>query len=883
MRQVLLSNGKVIVARMPRPTAAPGIVVVATRFSLIRSGTELAALRPFAAGSIGATPAQRVSDLTSVARLYLGKAVRNPKLAVDRLRGIVANAARRRLSQLAPKDDRPTVPIGPIGWTQQASAECSQRDGVLTLVTAGEPGHYQAASQLLQVPANGYLVEVRLRGRISSGGLMLGLLSGDESAWLGLIPLAEGPLDELLHFDPGECSEARLVLTNPASPGENRAVLEESLVSMVPAVTAGVPVTEMTDQGWGLGYSLSGEVVAVGEDVRGFAIGERVACAGAGQANHADYAAVRENLVCRVPEDCPLDWAATATVGAIALQGVRRAAPQLGEVVAVIGLGLIGMITVQLLKAAGCRVVGLDPNPERCRRACELGAEAAESGAKRALRVVQDLTAGHGADATVITAATKSHEPVNTAMELTRRRGRVVVVGDVGLKLERPTFYRKEIDLLMSTSYGPGRYDRAYEDFGQDYPYGFVRWTANRNMQAYLQLVAERRIDVAAVIDRVVPLEETPAAYAQLAAVTENAPLGILISYPEASRLLADAPDSPVIKLRGHRRPSTDRLSYALVGAGGFGTQMLVPMMEKRKDRFQLRAVVSRDAVRGGNFARSKQVEILSSSYEDILKDDRIDLVVLATRHHEHAGQVIAALQAGKHVFVEKPLAISWSQLDEIRCALDAIAELPRLMVGYNRRFSPALRRLKEELGATRTPLVVNYRLNAGYIPLDHWVHDREGGGRNIGEACHMYDVFAFLAGAAVTSVTGTAIDPGSRPYARNDNFSATMSYEDGSVCTLTYTALGPGGGLPKERIEVFANGEAWIVDDFKSLTRASDAAVLWSSATADKGHFDELSAFGDCLAEGRPSPIALSQLLATTAVSLQVEDLLYGREAEAG
>jgi predicted dehydrogenase len=464
---------------------------------------------------------------------------------------------------------------------------------------------------------------------------------------------------------------------------------------------------------------------------------------------------------------------------------------------------------------------------------------------------------------------------------LTRRRGRVVIVGDVGLKVERAAFYRKEIDLLMSSSYGPGRYDREYEDFGRDYPYGFVRWTTNRNMQSYMELIAEKKIDIASLIDRVVSIDDAPATYEELASGSEKPPLGVLLAYPKPNPIQLDALDAPVIRLRGHRQPNRQRLNYALVGAGGFGTQMLVPMLERRKDRYFLRAVVSRDSTRGGNFARSKQVELLSSSYDDILADDEIDLVVVATRHNEHSEQVIKALRAGKHIFVEKPLAITWEQLDAVRREIEARPDNPQLMVGFNRRFAPALQRLRQELGDKRSPLMVNYRINAGYIPLDHWVHGADGGGRNIGEACHMYDVFSFLAGAPVRSIDARAIGPGERAYGRNDNFCATISYEDGSLCTLTYTSLGPKTGLPKERIEVFANGEAWIVDDFVSLKRASDNAVLWSAANADKGHFEELSRFGDAIAEGKPGPIPVRDMLQTTAVALHIEDLLLGRSCE--
>jgi predicted dehydrogenase len=298
--------------------------------------------------------------------------------------------------------------------------------------------------------------------------------------------------------------------------------------------------------------------------------------------------------------------------------------------------------------------------------------------------------------------------------------------------------------------------------------------------------------------------------------------------------------------------------------------------MKKRRERFFLKAVVSRNAVQGGNFARENQVEIFTSELDDVLRDPEIDLVVIATRHHDHAGQVVRALAAGKHVFVEKPLALTWEQLQQVSEAYHAAAA-PLLMVGFNRRFSPAITAVKDLVSGRRAPLVIEYRLNAGYIALDHWVHGAQGGGRNVGEACHMYDVFRFLVGAPVKSIAATSIDPGSLPHRRNDNFSATIGYEDGSVANLVYTALGPKTGMAKERIEVFCDGDAFVVDDFKKLTRASDGSVLWSGDT-DKGHAEEFNLLGDALAAGGPSPIPFDQIVETTAVALHIEDLLYHR-----
>ena len=587
---------------------------------------------------------------------------------------------------------------------------------------------------------------------------------------------------------------------------------------------------------------------------------------------------MKRNLVCRIPAACPVTLAASTTVGAIALQGVRRAAPQLGERVAVLGLGLIGQITAQILRAAGCEVIGLDLEAARVERARSLGMEWGASDPEVFKALVRDVTGGHGADRTLITAATKSHAVVNLAMEVSRAKGTVVIVGDIGMKVEREIFYRKEIDLLMSTSYGPGRYDAAYEIEGHDYPFGYVRWTLNRNMQAYLDLLARGRIDVQPLVDRVISVDEAPAAYRALADADGPLPLGVLIRYPDDTRELPEPPDATRVVVRGHRAAPAGPLNYALVGASAFGMAMLVPQMKKRRDRFFLKAVVSRSGSQGGNFARENQVEILASDIDQVLTDPGIDLVVIATRHHEHAGQVVRALEAGKHVFVEKPLALTWDELERIATLHGGLAEPPMLMVGFNRRFSPALTKIKELVTGHRAPLVIEYRLNAGYLPQDHWVQGAQGGGRNVGEACHMYDVFRFLTGSRVRSISASAIDPGTVPFQRNENFSATMGYEDGSLAHLLYTSLGPKTGLGKERIEVFCDGETYVVDDFKRLVKGSDGAVLWQSGEPDKGHFEELSQFGDAIASGTPPPIPLDELIETSAVALHVEDLLFGR-----
>lgn len=748
MRQILLNSQGAIVARMPRPAVANGEVLVRTHFSLISTGTELASIRPAPATDEAPGP-----SMPRLAASYLGKAIRNPRKAAQRLAGI----ARRVMAQAIPQQ---------------------------TIATPAESG--------------------------------------------------------LPHQ------------------------------------------SELDDQGWNVGYSLAGEVIAVGAGITDLAAGDLVACAGAGKANHADYVSVPRNLVCRVPRDCDLKLAATTTVGTIALQGVRRAAPLLGETACVIGLGLIGQITAQLLRANGVRVLGLDLDPQRVAKALALGMDAGASTTGEYQLLVRDLTGGRGADRVLITAAAKSDAVINLAMDVARAKGRVVIVGDVGLNVKRDIFYRKEIDLLMSTSYGPGRYDRGYEEEGRDYPFAHVRWTLNRNMQAYLDLIAAGRIDIAALIERIIPVAEAPAAYRELADSNAAAmPLGVLLQYPDDTRQLPDAPDATRMHVRGHRKPAGGTIRYALVGAGAFGTAMLVPQMARRKDLFSLGGIVSRNTAAAGNFARQNQIEVLTTEIDDVLKDPAFDLVVIATRHHEHADQVIRCLQAGKHVFVEKPLALNWDELERVAACYEALPEKPLLMVGFNRRFSPAVQALRTTLASRRSPLIMNYRLNGGYIPLDSWVQGTQGGGRNIGEACHMYDVFRGLAGAPAVSVNAEAIDPHELPYLRNDNFCATIRYADGSIGNLVYTALGPKTGLPKERLEVFCDGEAYVLDDYRSLVRARDNHALWQESNVDKGHFEELSQFGKALTEGHDSPVSFPELIETSALALHIEDLLLNRTAE--
>jgi predicted dehydrogenase/threonine dehydrogenase-like Zn-dependent dehydrogenase len=618
------------------------------------------------------------------------------------------------------------------------------------------------------------------------------------------------------------------------------------------------------DGGLPTGYSAAGTVVEVGREVEGIRVGDRVACAGAGIANHAEFIDVPVNLVVPVPDNLSFDAAATVTLGAIAMQGVRRAQPTLGETVVVVGLGILGQITAQLLTANGCRVIGTDIDEKRLAIAQQNGLDKGlNAGRGDLVDTVLRLTDGFGADAVIITAASSSDAIIAQAFQFCRRKGRVVVVGDVGLHIARADIYPKEIDFLISTSYGPGRYDPVYEEEGLDYPLAYVRWTENRNMQEYLRLLAAGRISLANMLRDPYPIDRAEEAYAALKGEGEK-PLLVLLAYPEraeaAQKTVRIAP--PAAK--------SGRIRLALVGAGGFAQGMHLPNLGKLQDKFETRTIVSRTGLSARSIASRFGVANASTDFDAVLQDPEIDLVLIATRHDLHAPMTLKALQAGKHVFVEKPLAMSEQDLAPIVAFYDKNPNGPLLMTGFNRRFSPAVSEAKRLLAGRTSPILVDYRMNAGYIPPDHWVHGAQGGGRNIGEACHIYDLFNALTGSEPVDVHAMSIVPKSKYWRRDDNFVASVRYADGSVCTLTYTAMG-AKSYPKERAEIFVDGKVISLDDYKQLT-VEGGKGGWKSVTMDKGQLQELQALAQALADGGPWPISLAGQVAASRVSFEVE-----------
>jgi predicted dehydrogenase len=533
------------------------------------------------------------------------------------------------------------------------------------------------------------------------------------------------------------------------------------------------------------------------------------------------------------------------------------------------------MLTVQLLKASGCRVLGMDVDPGRCQLAAKLGADASATPADPALENQARRLSPHGLDAVIITAATRSSEPVATAAKLNRDRGRVVVVGAVGMDIPRSPFYEKELDLRLSRSYGPGRYDPNYEEKGRDYPIGYVRWTENRNMAAFLDLVAQGKLDVKALITHRFKIDEAEKAYELIEGKTGEPYLGVLLDYGLPVGEAGQPSQQEVVKVHPPcTRPG--RIGLALIGAGNFAQSMLLPNL-KADPRVRLRTVVTPGGLTARSVAERAGFEQCASESEVALSDPEVDLVVIASRHSSHANLTVRALEAGKAVFVEKPLALAAEELEAVIRAYTSQkakgAASPFVMVGFNRRFAPLVVKLREFIQGCKEPLLVQYRVNAGYIPPEHWSQDpEEGGGRILGEVCHFIDLLVHLVGQPPADVYARAL-PDLGRY-RQDNLAVILHFPEGSVGTVTYAANGDRG-IGKERLEVFGGGRVAILDDFRRLELSLGGRVKTVKSGPDKGHSAEMAALIEAVRSGAPSPIPFDQLVAVTRATLAVLDSL--------
>ena len=619
-----------------------------------------------------------------------------------------------------------------------------------------------------------------------------------------------------------------------------------------------------------LGYSAAGVVSAVGDGVTGYLPGDRVACAGVGYASHAEVISVPQNLCVRLPDNVSFDEGAFGTLGAIALQGVRLAEPALGEAVAVIGLGLLGQLTVQLLKANGCRVIGIDLDQSKFELAIELGAEICSTPTD-AQAAVAEWSRGRGADAVLITAGTPSNDPVELAGQISRQKGRVIVVGMVGMDVPRSIYFAKELTLQISMSYGPGRYDPDYEERGHDYPYAYVRWTEGRNLEAFFDLVSSKRIVLDKLVSHRFPVERGEDAYKLITGETNEPYLGVLLTYDHEKQL------EPTVGVRSRKREKKSTVRLGVIGAGDYARNMLLPHFSAQSVEFCTVATTSgataRDAARQFGFADC------AADPAQVVEDTASNLIVIATRHDTHAQLAGAALRLGKHVFVEKPLALNDGELDNVIDA--AHSSVGTLMVGYNRRFSPAAAEALAFFGERKFPLSILYRVNAGRIQDSHWVQDpAEGGGRIVGEVCHFIDLMQFMTGSVTLRVHAEAVSSRTHDITDADSVFISLKFGDGSNGSIAYLAEGDRS-VEKERIEIHGGGRTFIIDDFAIMSaHAGGKASSIRLGKQDKGQAEQVRRACNVVLNGTEAPIALEDLAATSRATFRILESLRSGES---
>ncbi len=625
-----------------------------------------------------------------------------------------------------------------------------------------------------------------------------------------------------------------------------------------PTITA---VKTKLDQPIPLGYSNAGIVLAVGAGVQQFKVGDRVVSNG----SHAEIVAVPENLCTKIPDNVSSEQAAFTVISSIGLQGIRLAEPTLGETVVVTGLGLIGLLTVQLLRAHGCKVIASDFDQRKVELAQSFGVDAVNAGnGLNIVDYVMSKTNGRGADAVIVTASTKSSDPISQAAQMSRKRGRIILVGVTGLELNRAEFYEKELSFQVSCSYGPGRYDSSYEEKGQDYPIGFVRWTEQRNFEAILDMMSEGKLNVDPLVTHQYDFEDAVTAYQTLS--EDRTAVGIVLNYPKTEITLTNA--SAVTLHLNDIRPSKEQPVVGIIGAGNYTNQTLLPAMNGL-DVFK-KTIVSSGGMTSVHVGKRFNFVTASTDTSDVFEDTEINSVIVTTRHNSHAHYVKKSLGAKKHVFVEKPLCLTREELEEIK----QIDHQQLVMVGFNRRFSPHTKQIKSLLATTSQPKAMIMTVNAGSIPADHWTQDLEvGGGRIIGEACHFIDLLRYLADSPIKSVQAISLaDPSESGL--EDKVTIQLSFEDGSIGTVHYFANGHKS-FPKERLEVFVAGKILELDNFKSLTGYGWTNFSkFKTKSQDKGHAKGIEAFFSGVYSGK-APIPLNEIYEVTEATFDVVDQL--------
>ena len=617
-----------------------------------------------------------------------------------------------------------------------------------------------------------------------------------------------------------------------------------------------------------LGYSLSGTVISVGKGSDEFRKGQRVACGGAGYANHAEYNFVPKNLVVPVPDGVSMAEAACTTVGTVALQGFRQSGLSVGDTSVVIGLGLIGQIYLQIARAAGCRTIGIDINPERVKIALELGAEAACGfDPQAATAAVKNISEGIGADAVALAVGTDSNEPLELAVQLVRDRGKLVNIGKAKIDVPYEPFFKKDLSLVFSRSYGPGRYDPTYEDKGLDYPPGYVKWTERRNMMAFLDLLAKKKLNLGPIIENPVPFRKAEEAYRMLR--EGKVGLGILFKYPDSENVTDSRQQTVYLKTFSRRAP----LVFGCIGAGNYANTKLLPVLANISN-VRLKAVATLRSTSCKTAATRFGFEQATTNYHQVLEDDEINTVLIATPHSSHAELISEALRAGKAVFAEKPLAISIEQLEKIKKAIDDAGN-GRLQIGFNRRFAPLSRQIKEAFGEIAGPLQIIIRINAGRLEYGRWVSDpEESGGRFVGEGCHFVDLASYFVGEDPIEVHA------SRVQQDLDSMCVLLRYRDGSLATIVYVTSG-STLVPKEYIEIYGGGQTAVIDDFKRAIIYTEKKRKLGLGLQNKGQKQELHAFCDAVLKGKQMPISLDSLFATTDATFKVLESLKTNRTE--
>ena len=621
-----------------------------------------------------------------------------------------------------------------------------------------------------------------------------------------------------------------------------------------------------------LGYSVSGKVISVGKHVRNFSEGDLVACAGATLATHSEIVCVPENLSVHIPPNCDLQSASSVAVGAIAMHAIHQSNLKLGEHILIVGLGTVGFITAQLANAAGYRVIGYDPDENKINIAKSLGIVDVSNDISQIKHQIQVQTDHMGVDSCLVTAKSKNSEPLSLAIDSTKQKGRVIIVGEVSTQFDRSDILQKEIEIIPSYSYGPGRQDPIYENFGLDYPYSHVRWTEKRNMEEYLRLLSNSKINVKSTIESY-DLSSFKDAYEQLKSPTGNKPMIAVSLKYDVTTKTASKLNRKVDAIQ-HNDVSNKSIGIAIAGAGKFAQNTHLPNLRKLNSISHITGILNTKGTSAIEIANLYGAKYGTTDYGEILNDPNTNAILISTRHNIHNKMMLEGVNAGKNIFIEKPLAVNKEELDKFESLVNSNTHNYIIQVGFNRRFSPLITELSEILSNSTDPITISYTMNVGYLDPSHWLRDSEGLGRNIGEACHIYDLFTFLTNSKLTHMSAASINPKSKAHSKNENFTANFKFEDGSIANLTFTSMG-STAYPKEQMKIFQSESVYYLDDYKTLEIYRKNKKIIRNHSGSKGHSEELSSFIYAIKNETGPPIPYWQQIQATNMALQTEQLI--------